>query len=284
VTITRHKVLKLYRSGIHSARAIARKLGKKTREQQLLVQTILIDAKVPTRRRWAKEELEVVKKLYPEVSAKTIAKKLTRTVSGIYQQACKMNVRPLTVRGGFQKAMRSNPATEFKKSHQPWNKGMKGLPSVGRMKETQFKKGQDPKNTLYDGAITIHTDWNGHQDYLRYKWIRISKGKWRMLHVVIWEHFYGPVPPGHIVVFADGDQMNCRLDNLRCISRAQHAVETRNKDGYIAKCLAAVHGFGKGGYDRDLYVELLKHPELLDAKRKELELRRLVRKDEDGSA
>ncbi len=277
MTITRRKVLKFYRSGIHSAKKIARKLGKKTREQQLLVQTILIDAKIPARRRWTLEDLEKVKRLYPEFSARTIAKQLTRTVRSVYQQAKKMKLHPLTVRGGFEKGMRANPATEFKKGHRTWNKGMKGLPSVGRMKETQFKKGQLPHNTLYDGAITIHTDWNGHHDYKRYKWIRLAKGKWKMVHVFIWEHFCGALPPGHIVVFANGDSMNCRLDNLRCISRVQHAVETRNKDGYIARCLAAVRGFGKSGYDRDLYRQLLKHPELLEAKRKQLQLNRSIK-------
>lgn len=283
MTITRHKVLKLYRSGIHSARGIARKLGKKTREQQLLVQTILIDAKVPTRRRWTKEEREKLRRWYPEFSAEAIGEWLTRSLTSIYGQAKKMKLHPLTIRGGFQKGMHSNPANEFKKGHQGWNKGMKGLKFPGS-ERTQFKKGQTPANTLYDGAITIHTDWNGRHDYRRYKWIRLGKKKWKMLHVFIWEHFYGPVPPGHIVVFANGDQMNCRLDNLRCISRAQHAAETRNKDGYIAKCLAAVHGFGRGGYDRDLYAELLKHPELLEAKRKELALRHLIEKEEDPVA
>jgi hypothetical protein len=283
VKITRHRVLKLYRSGIRSARAIARKLGHKTREQQLLVQELLLAAGIPTRRCWIQEDLDMIKDLYPSHSAADIAKRLNRTLASIYGQIKKLGVHPATVRGGFQKGMHSNPAMEFKKGHQTWNKGMKGLKFPGS-ERTQFKKGQIPPNTLYDGAITIHTDWNGRHDHRRYKWIRLGKMKWKMLHVFIWEHFYGSVPPGHIVVFANGDSMNCRLDNLRCISRAQHAAETRNKDGYIAKCLAAVHGLGKGGYDRDLYVELLKHPELLDAKRKELQLRRLVGKEEHALA
>jgi hypothetical protein len=283
VKITQHRVLKLYRSGIHSARGIARRLGQKSRKRNIEVQRILSEARLPIRKLWSNEEREILRQLYPTTLARMIACRLNQSLTSVYREANKLGLHPLIIRGPIQKGVHFYAAGEFKKGHQTWNKGMKGLKFPGS-ERTQFKKGHTPGNTLYDGAITIHTDWNGRHDYRRYKWIRLGKMKWKMLHVVIWEHFYGSVPSGHIVVFANGDQMNCRLDNLRCISRAQHAAETRNKDGYIAKCLAAVHGFGKGGYDRDLYVELLKHPELLDAKRKELQLRRLVGKEEDALA
>lgn len=187
-----------------------------------------------------------------------------------------MDLHPMTVRGGFKKGRHYNRRTEFKKGIVPWNKGMKGLPSVGRMKETQFKKGQVSANTLHDGAITIRTDWNGRHDHRRYKWIRLKKGKWRMLHVVIWEKHHGPVSPGHIVVFRNGDSMNCRTANLRCISRQQHAAETRNKDEFIAKCLASIPGAGKGAYDRRLYKAILKQPALIEAKRRQLQLKRSI--------
>ena len=279
--ITKANVLRLYRRGIHSATKIARKLGHKTREQRFLVRRILIAARIPIRRRWTETEREQVRLLYPDISAAAIAKGLIRTVSGVYREAHKLEVHPRSLRGGFEKGIHAWPAGEFKKGRQTWNKGMKGLSFPG-CERTQFKKGHLPATTLYDGAVTIRTDWNGRHDYRQYKWIRMAKAKWGMLHVFVWEHFCGPVPSGHIVVFANGDTMNCRLDNLRCISRMQHAAETRMKDQYIAKCLSHVCGQGKGQYDHDLYLHVLGDKSLIEAKRRQLALRRAIREQVHG--
>ena len=272
---TRQNILLLHRAGIRSARTIARRLGKKTRATQLEVQQILLESGIPTCRSWTKAELERLRKLYPNHSAKRIAHWMKRTVSAIHARANILDIHPATIRGGFKRGRHYNRSTEFKKGLIPWNKGKKGMPSVGRMKETQFKKGHVSRNTLHDGAITIRTDWNGRHGHRRYKWIRL-KGKWLMLHVVIWKRHHGPVFPGHIVVFRNGDSMNCAVKNLRCIDRAQHAAETRNKDQYIAKILATTKGFGKGAYDRSLYKTILKQPALIEAKRRQLQLKRSI--------
>ena len=52
-------------------------------------------------------------------------------------------------------------------------------------------------------------------------------------------------------------------------------AETHATHEYIAKLLALRQG-GKGLVDRDLYRELLEHPEILDIKRKQLELNRVI--------
>jgi hypothetical protein len=41
---------------------------------------------------------------------------------------------------------------------------------------------------------------------------------------MIWEATNGKVPKGYIVIFADGNKLNLSLDNLRLISRKEHAV------------------------------------------------------------
>lgn len=45
---------------------------------------------------------------------------------------------------------------------------------------------------------------------------------WKEVHVLVWEEANGPVPPGHIVIFGDGDKSNVQLENLECISRREH--------------------------------------------------------------
>ena len=44
--------------------------------------------------------------------------------------------------------------------------------------------------------------------------------KWRQKHRLVWEHHHGPIPPGYIVQFKDGNRQNCNIDNLYMISRA----------------------------------------------------------------
>ncbi|KAA0944169.1 HNH endonuclease [Sporosarcina sp. ANT_H38] len=36
---------------------------------------------------------------------------------------------------------------------------------------------------------------------------------------LIWKNAYGPIPNGHVVIFGDGNQCNCELNNLVLVSR-----------------------------------------------------------------
>lgn len=96
-----------------------------------------------------------------------------------------------------------------------------------------------------------------------------------MLHVVVWEEANGPVPKGMIVVFKDGDTMNVTLENLEIITRQEAAARTRQTNEYIAKTLSHKSG-GKGLYDKEMYEELLNHPDLLEAKRNQLKLNQSI--------
>jgi hypothetical protein len=50
---------------------------------------------------------------------------------------------------------------------------------------------------------------------------------WRRKHAIIWEKAHGKIPPGHVVIFADGDRLNFDLDNLLLVSRGEHGVMNR---------------------------------------------------------
>jgi hypothetical protein len=47
---------------------------------------------------------------------------------------------------------------------------------------------------------------------------------WKLKHRVIWEKEHGPIPKGHVIIFADGNRSNCNLNNLLLVSRAELSV------------------------------------------------------------
>lgn len=106
------------------------------------------------------------------------------------------------------------PKRGFKKGHKTWNKGK--THDVGH--STRFKKGNQPHNTRNDFDTRIEYEENGRP----YKFIRVSLGKWMPLHRYIWELHNGPAGKG-IIRFKDGNSLNCEIENLMLISRADNA-------------------------------------------------------------
>jgi hypothetical protein len=47
---------------------------------------------------------------------------------------------------------------------------------------------------------------------------------WKHKHVLIWEEAHGPVPKGHVIMFADGNKSNMNLDNLLLVSKRECAA------------------------------------------------------------
>lgn len=42
---------------------------------------------------------------------------------------------------------------------------------------------------------------------------------WRPLHHLVWEQHHGPVPPGHVLTFRDGNPKNAEPDNLELVAK-----------------------------------------------------------------
>ena len=124
---------------------------------------------------------------------------------------------------GKRYGIKSGRTGQFKKGHQPWNKGKKGISYEG-MRLTQFKKGNKPHNW-----VPIGTERISKKGYIQ---IKIQEGKsqknWKAKHILIWEDAHGPVPKGHVVIFGDRNKRNFDLDNLILVSRAQLARMNQN--------------------------------------------------------
>jgi HNH endonuclease len=202
------------------------------------------------RRIWTKAELALLRRLYPDLPTKEIAKRLGRAITTVYGQAHKLGLRktkeflasPLS--GWIYKGdpRQLGKTFRFQKGHAPANKGLRrpGY-APGRMKETQFRKGQRSgfaaRNWKPIGTILPDSD-----GYLRIKVREAVAGEeatgwgnpdvWPQLHHEVWEQFRGPIPPGHAIAFKDGNRKNCAIENLECISRAELARRNRMWNTY----------------------------------------------------
>lgn len=134
----------------------------------------------------------------------------------------------------------------FEKGNIPHNKGKK-MKTTGRMAETQFKKGNLPHNTKPIGYERKTRD-----GYIEVKIKMRPSGPNKNDNFVpkqrlVYEEHYGPVPEGHIIVFVDGNKENFDIENLRCISRAEHSLMNKlnlnygNKEFYDTGVLIARH-------------------------------------------
>lgn len=179
-------------------------------------------------RPWTRREQALLRELYPHKPTADVAQQMGRTPLAIYQAAHKLL--------GLRKSAEylASPAAcrlrrgdnigaphRFQKGHVPANKGLRrpGF-GPGRMKETQFKKGQFPVNRDPDfyvlGALRVNTD--GYVD-MRVSFEKGALG-WKALHTILWEDAHGPVPLGYALCFKDGEKLNVELANIELISRA----------------------------------------------------------------
>lgn len=108
----------------------------------------------------------------------------------------------------------------FQPGHVPANKGKKGWSAPGT-EATRFKPGHQPANKMPIGTIAPKFDG--------YLWKKIGEGarEWRQLHRIVWEEAHGPIPPGYMVEFKDGNRENCALENLALVSKGEHGVMNR---------------------------------------------------------
>jgi HNH endonuclease len=190
-----------------------------------------------TRHRWTPEQNAIVIREFP--ARRTI--EVAELVGGHSLAACLGHARKLGIvkdpdykRRAWQecgRALAASPAAiaaRIKKGNVPLNKGLR-RPGwfAGRMRETQFKKGQTPLNYLPIGTIKPNAD-----GYLRIKISAKSNGRgandkaWEFVHRRVWEKAHGPIPKGHRIWWKDGNHANCALENLELLSDQEHMART----------------------------------------------------------
>lgn len=168
---------------------------------------------------YTNEELDFLREFAYGHSYREITDSINRKFGlslGVNQiRACLKNHKITTGRTG-----------RFEKGHVPANKG-RHPPTVGRMAETQFPKGNIPKNHKPVGTVSIRHNYKKGQAYV-YEKVE-EPNVWRMKHILEWEKHNGPVPKGKAIIFVDGDATNTDISNLVMVDRSQLAVMNRWK-------------------------------------------------------
>lgn len=107
----------------------------------------------------------------------------------------------------------------FKKGNVPFNKGCRGICAPG-CEKSWFKTGHVPANHRAVGSERITKDG--------YVEIKVAEpNKWQLKHRFVWEEVNGRIPKEKNIRFLDGDKLNCNIENLALVSKAENLEITR---------------------------------------------------------
>jgi hypothetical protein len=172
---------------------------------------------------WSAADIAVLRERYPHQRAADLAALLKRSVSQIYAKAKKLGIGKTAAYLASPAACRLRrgdgvgQAYRFPPGHVPANKGKRGQPSVGRMAETQFKQGENPRNWLPIGSARVSDD-GYHQ--VKLTDTGYPPRDWVGVHHLVWELTHGPIPKAHHGAFKDGNKSHIAIDNLELVSFA----------------------------------------------------------------
>lgn len=107
---------------------------------------------------------------------------------------------------------------QFQKGHNAWNKGTKGLTHSNK---TSFKKGNKPHNYRPIGSERITKD-----GYIE---VKVSDpNEWETKNKIVYKKYFGDIPKGYKVIYADGNKLNNDPNNLILVSCSELLIANRN--------------------------------------------------------
>lgn len=196
---------------------------------------------IPRRIRWTAAQDCALRRLYATTRTSEIAEQLGRTVGSTYQRAQTLRLHKdvamlLEQNRRLGSALKDAGAPfRFAAGHVPANKGLRrpGY-APGRMRETQFKKGQRPHTWMPIGSRRLM------DGYLQEKVTDTGypPRDWVGLHILLWRRAGRRVPKRHVLAFKNGDRTDVRLSNLECIHRRE--LSRRNHWKHLPKPLRDV--------------------------------------------
>ena len=175
-------------------------------------------------RPWTGAQIKLMRRFYPHRPTCEVAPLVGHSPASTYNRARKLSLAKTEAYLASPGCHRLRPghnrgiATRFPPGHVPANKGLRRPGwTAGRMAETQFQPGNRPHTWRPIGSTRLM------QGYLQRKITDTgySPRDWVGVHILLWVKAHGPVPPGHVVAFRDGNKRHIVLDNLELISRRE---------------------------------------------------------------
>lgn len=181
---------------------------------------------ISSHKQWTDEDIELFTELYPHNYNAVIMGIFECTYSQVTGKAERLGLkktqefRDMYRRDAGDLLRKVGQNTRILPGTTPPNKGKKMPDDLKeKIKHTWFKPGNTPHNTKEDGYERISKD-----GYIE---IRIAPAKFVLKHRYIYESHHGPIPPRHCVTFIDGNKYNLDINNLKLVSREEHAVNNR---------------------------------------------------------
>jgi len=109
--------------------------------------------------------------------------------------------------------IRGSTDGRFTKNNAPWNKGVTGVMVANR---GSFQKGHRGSRCRTVGSVRLVVERSGR------KTAQIKTAEpnlWEPYARIIYKRAYGPIKPGNLIIFIDGDHTNYHYTNLAQISR-----------------------------------------------------------------
>jgi len=189
--------------------------------------------------KWTRPLERELRRLYPDTHTDELALRLNISVLALYQRAQKLRIRKSAAyleqkrTDEARRLTTSGVAHRFQKGQIPLNKGLR-RPGwhAGRMRETQFKKGQAPFNAM---PLWSFRWYQGGSDSAP-GYLVLKTGKpgpkplngWEFVHKLIWEQANGVLSDWRDarLWWKDGDHANNSLSNLELLSAQEHMQRT----------------------------------------------------------
>lgn len=185
---------------------------------------------------WSENDVAILRRDYPDSPTIKIAKELGRELYVVYKKAKQLGLAkskeymesPAACR--LRRGDNVGAAFRYPKGHAPANKGLRrpGY-SPGNMAKTQFKKGRlasEAKNYVPIGTEKYDVKRKSIVRKITDDQSIYPAGRWRPVHVIIWEAVNGKVPPGHIVIFKPGmktfDSSKITIDHVELVTLADN--------------------------------------------------------------
>lgn len=199
------------------------------------------------RRLWSAKEDAILRAEYADTPTPQLAARLRRTTIATSHRAInRLGLRKSPAfcasqaSGRIRRHEHRGRQNWFPKGNVPANKGLRGRKGYGpgRMKETQFKKGQ------CSGKAAEHLMPIGSTRLVDgYLYRKVSDVmnvpytvNWKPEHWLIWARKHGRVPRGHVLMFRNGNKADVRIKNLKLITRK--ALMARNTVHNLPKPVA----------------------------------------------